>query len=243
MNRKGFTLIELLVVIAILAILMAILLPVFFSAREMARSSSCLNNLRQIGMALAMYLEDWDGRVPMVTKVAPYYDTTAPGAWPSLAWLLGWPREYYLRDYLYDYTSSDDIWYCPSVSRDEYVRPAGTGTAPPITFAENGTTYSFNAFLPIGEKPDGITIWWPEHPISGKKLDLITSDPSKASLVWDSRHWGPGPDCPVLPPHRNRRGLSVLHADGSATSFVFGKEGGQAKSNYWRDEAWKGFFP
>jgi prepilin-type N-terminal cleavage/methylation domain-containing protein/prepilin-type processing-associated H-X9-DG protein len=58
--HRGFTLIELLVVIAIIAILAAILFPVFAQAREKARSVSCLSNCRQIGMAIHMYVQDWD---------------------------------------------------------------------------------------------------------------------------------------------------------------------------------------
>jgi prepilin-type N-terminal cleavage/methylation domain-containing protein/prepilin-type processing-associated H-X9-DG protein len=60
-RRPGFTLIELLVVIAIIAILAAILFPVFASAREAARASACLSNQKQIGLAARMYMEDWDG--------------------------------------------------------------------------------------------------------------------------------------------------------------------------------------
>ncbi len=63
-ERKGFTLIELLVVIAIIAILAAVLFPVFANARESARRATCLNNLKQIGLAIEMYVQDNSGRYP-----------------------------------------------------------------------------------------------------------------------------------------------------------------------------------
>jgi prepilin-type N-terminal cleavage/methylation domain-containing protein/prepilin-type processing-associated H-X9-DG protein len=63
-SREGFTLIELLVVIAIIAILAAILFPVFAKAREKAKQSTCTSNLKQVGMAFNMYAQDWDGIVP-----------------------------------------------------------------------------------------------------------------------------------------------------------------------------------
>jgi prepilin-type N-terminal cleavage/methylation domain-containing protein len=63
-KRQGFTLIELLVVIAIIAILAAILFPVFAQAREKARQTQCLANMRQLGMAFEMYRTDFEGRNP-----------------------------------------------------------------------------------------------------------------------------------------------------------------------------------
>jgi prepilin-type N-terminal cleavage/methylation domain-containing protein/prepilin-type processing-associated H-X9-DG protein len=76
-NRKGFTLIELLVVIAIIAILAAILFPVFAQAREKARATSCLSNLKQSGLATLMYVQDYDETYPLSIYLAQ--DTATGG--------------------------------------------------------------------------------------------------------------------------------------------------------------------
>src|SRR6218665_2214986 len=74
MKRHGFTLIELLVVIAIIAILAAILFPVFARARENARRSACQSNLKQIGLGIMQYTQDYDERYPI-----RYYNNYAAG--------------------------------------------------------------------------------------------------------------------------------------------------------------------
>ncbi len=79
MKRRGFTLIELLVVIAIIAILAAILFPVFAKAREKARQATCTSNFKQVGLAVMQYVQDYDETFPMhgccaygVQPPAPY---------------------------------------------------------------------------------------------------------------------------------------------------------------------------
>src|SRR5690606_28544578 len=72
LESKGFTLIELLVVIAIIAILAAILFPVFARARENARRASCMSNEKQLALGLLMYTQDYDERLP------DYHGGTAP---------------------------------------------------------------------------------------------------------------------------------------------------------------------
>jgi prepilin-type N-terminal cleavage/methylation domain-containing protein/prepilin-type processing-associated H-X9-DG protein len=76
MSRKAFTLIELLVVIAIIAILAAILFPVFAQAREKARAISCLSNLKQAGLAYAMYTQDYDEMTPLQRAQDPTRTTS-----------------------------------------------------------------------------------------------------------------------------------------------------------------------
>ena len=80
MHRRGFTLIELLVVIAIIAILAAILFPVFARAREKARQTSCLSNLKQIALSVQMYADDWNESLPYYQRPFGWnwYDDIAP---------------------------------------------------------------------------------------------------------------------------------------------------------------------
>jgi prepilin-type N-terminal cleavage/methylation domain-containing protein/prepilin-type processing-associated H-X9-DG protein len=72
-RRPGFTLIELLVVIAIIAILAAILFPVFAQAREKARQTTCLSNMRQVGLGLQMYTQDYDEILPHSRVDVPHF--------------------------------------------------------------------------------------------------------------------------------------------------------------------------
>jgi prepilin-type N-terminal cleavage/methylation domain-containing protein/prepilin-type processing-associated H-X9-DG protein len=96
--RRGFTLIELLVVIAIIAILAAILFPVFARAREKARETSCRSNLKQIGLALHMYASDYDGLLP----IADDKPVTNP--------ILGFG----LADVIQPYVKNRQVHRCPS---------------------------------------------------------------------------------------------------------------------------------
>jgi len=106
-KRRGFTLIELLVVIAIIAILAAILFPVFAQAREQARKTTCLNHAKQIGIGLAMYRQDWDGAGPF-------------GGWPITntgAFNVHGPTSKYHEDWqftLQPYVKNAQMFRCPS---------------------------------------------------------------------------------------------------------------------------------
>lgn len=105
-SRQAFTLIELLVVIAIIAILAAILFPVFARARENARRSSCQSNLKQIGLGMLQYAQDYDEKV-----VDTDYGNGA----------------YSWRDAIYPYVKSEQIFMCPSDSGTNLYRYRAPG--------------------------------------------------------------------------------------------------------------------
>lgn len=106
--RKGFTLIELLVVIAIIAILAAILFPVFAKAREKARQASCLSNMRQMGTAIRMYCQDYDEHYPLFGYAIPGFSVPGAGGSADGSNVNMW------RFYLMPYVKNYQIFICPS---------------------------------------------------------------------------------------------------------------------------------
>lgn len=108
--RRAFTLVELLVVIAIIAILAALLFPVFGSAKEKAKQTACISNLRQISAALSMYLESYDDRLPDRRDLKNSLGYRPWGSWPPSDPRAGWALLV-----LGPYVRSNGIWGCQSV--------------------------------------------------------------------------------------------------------------------------------
>src|SRR5262245_24681814 len=118
--RRGFTLIELLVVIAIIAILAAILFPVFAQAREQARAAQCLSNLKQIGTAVLMYTQDYDELYPIDASSC---GSGAGRSQPCSKWNPDWRPESQTAPYL----KNTGVFFCPSSSRPKVTWDAGRG--------------------------------------------------------------------------------------------------------------------
>jgi len=115
--KRGFTLIELLVVIAIIAILAAILFPVFARAREKARQTSCLSNVKQISLGIIMYMQDYDERFPML------YWTASP--------------RHGLAQVVQPYIKNADVYNCPSSDAEATM---------PLSYLEH-MSYGYNTGL------------------------------------------------------------------------------------------------
>lgn len=161
MKKKGFTLIELLVVIAIIAILAAILLPVLSAARENARSSVCVSNLKQMGLAIQMYASDWDDYCPNRSWV----DTCYPGHdyggyWGDKCWwmvllskYLGGPDASELSAIYSDANCADrvlKVFQCPS-----------TWNAAGVAYAASGHSYGANGAFFSGVYGPGTAFGYP----------------------------------------------------------------------------------
>ena len=158
-SRRAFTLIELLVVIAIIAILAAILFPVFAQAREKARQTSCLSNMKQIGTASIMYVQDYDEMFSPI-RVA---DITGPGGEPDA--IITW------RNVIQPYIKNLNVFSCPSNPNGKPSGPGTPGTGWHDLTTLNGEgwqwepqhqmpiSYNFNSCASTWEPVNDATAW------------------------------------------------------------------------------------
>ncbi|HWD38364.1 MAG TPA: prepilin-type N-terminal cleavage/methylation domain-containing protein [Fimbriimonas sp.] len=159
--RRAFTLIELLVVIAIIAILAAILFPVFSRAKEAAKKTTCLSNLRQIGTALFMYMNDSDDVMPDRRDIKKSLADTISWSWPPSDPRAGWAQIVFQ-----PYIKNSEIFNCPST------KGSPMGSLPQVLQQTDlGTT---NIWMWRFDRSDPTTVtiddWW------GKTVDQAVAD-------------------------------------------------------------------
>jgi prepilin-type N-terminal cleavage/methylation domain-containing protein/prepilin-type processing-associated H-X9-DG protein len=261
-RKAAFTLIELLVVIAVMAILAAILFPVFAQVRDKARQAACFSNLRQIGSAMAIYVQDYDEHLPNccatgrawtwlwqtgdlmgrcaqagITAKTPKDTFLGPEQTP--------PR--YVQELLHPYVKNLGLWFCPSVGRERFFR--GDRTLP--TFGYNGTTYRWNSLADptITTDPNPFRKSAPIE-VSGRAIAAIPR-PAEAPTVWDMPDWNPVKEpCTSMdlkPAHA--KGVNVLYADTHVKFSPFvnratrsSGEPNPCLENWFAENSWKGFF-
>ena len=208
MSRRGFTLIELLVVIAIIAILAAILFPVFARAREKARQTSCLSNLKQLGLGCLMYAQDYDDCFPI-----NYYMTAASnnnGVENGCMTVYG---------SIMPYVRNSQIFKCPSQSPHRSYTYSGGGTV--------STDYGLNMYTDTPGQP-----YNPVNPITvtGNTAFNPNANVSNIMLMTEFNCVVPY----VFPPLwrqagtyyadvRHNGGLNIAYVDGHAKWLSAGK--------------------
>jgi prepilin-type N-terminal cleavage/methylation domain-containing protein/prepilin-type processing-associated H-X9-DG protein len=194
MRRHGFTLIELLVVIAIIAILAAILFPVFAQAREKARQTQCTNNMKQNALAVLQYIQDYDERFPM-----SIYLTTQNNQ----------PCIFTLYNAIYPYVKNADVVLCPSDRQAfDVVGTFGSFGVPVCTIPNfRYTGYIFNwCVFENGNVPGLIT---PNPVVSQAQIEF----PVETSMLYDGT---------LGPPTTIQSYLQARHNGLAGANFVDG---------------------
>lgn len=145
--RRAFTLIEVLVVIAIIAIVCAIVFPVFRSAKASAKKIACINNLSQVGKSVLLYMGDYDDKFPYGLDAVDRYRPEIWSEWP--AWQARIPYMEMLHEVLQPYLKNHDIFHCPSDRGTEVVENQFPMTllSAPSAFETFGTSYNYRTEL------------------------------------------------------------------------------------------------
>jgi prepilin-type N-terminal cleavage/methylation domain-containing protein/prepilin-type processing-associated H-X9-DG protein len=218
-KKSAFTLIELLVVIAIIAVLAAILFPVFAQAREKARQSSCLSNLKQIGLGALQYSQDYDERTPR-----NWYGDLGMEATTAVN---DSPVRYKWMDAIQPYVKSAQLFTCPSASSLVYIPrtslSSGQTTTQYGSYAynraygqvdvESDTTPAGKSLAQFGLPAE--TVWFAEPPGGGPydfdfRWPDVASNPTISST--SPRKLASGPAEYLIERHQGR--TNVLWCDG-----------------------------
>jgi prepilin-type N-terminal cleavage/methylation domain-containing protein/prepilin-type processing-associated H-X9-DG protein len=216
-RKPAFTLIELLVVIAIIAILAAILFPVFAQARETARMSSCVSNMKQIGTSLMMYVQDYDETYPYIR----FHGDNANKGTRTLVW----------RNVILPYLKNKDVLACPSnpASKSAAAVP-GTNTDPARGNAE-GWEVEPDQRMPVSYAMNSCaSTWYPADTAEGRRSPPLQmaqlARPADTIIIAENRWptsdihaaWIWGGECPGMFAH-NTKNANFVFYDGHAKTM------------------------
>jgi prepilin-type N-terminal cleavage/methylation domain-containing protein/prepilin-type processing-associated H-X9-DG protein len=220
-RKPGFTLIELLVVIAVIAILAAILFPVFAQARERARMTTCVSNMRQIGSALIMYAQDYDETFPYIRFHCPGAGTALKGS-----------RCYVWKSAIRPYLKSLDVLACPS-NRFGRTIPGVPGFAPARTGSNaEGWEIEAEQRMPISYGMNSCAVTWVPADDKRTSPPLRQADVVRAAetiLIAENQTW-PSADIYAGWLWGDCSGV-FSHPAGKVANFIF--YDGHVKSKRW----------
>jgi prepilin-type N-terminal cleavage/methylation domain-containing protein/prepilin-type processing-associated H-X9-DG protein len=246
-SLRGFTLIELLVVIAIIAILAAILFPVFAQAKEAAKKTGCLSNQKQIGLGVTMYIGDYDDTYPMDQYTSPTYDQTrwfdmiypyikngekfahnnrasgSGGLFQCPSFPSKQEAQYGVHNRLFpDGWAPWDTEYDPAVSASAVDLPADRAV-----ILEKGQNEGNSSWLPfIADQWTWTdTVGNPPGSVQGQRWDLDKTRFHDCDLAYSSAapswtNWG---TCGNMPRYRHNNVCNVIFADGHAKGMARGR--------------------
>ncbi len=218
-TRKGFTLIELLIVIAIIAILAAILFPVFARARENARRASCQSNLKQIGLAIAQYSQDYDEKQPLIKGYDLSWNTTE--SWDMAISPYAGVKV--------TSSSSPQIFQCPSDSVNRVTANAqrrsyginsaydwngGPGIAEDTSAPNRNSLMTMKPLATINDAAGTIMVaeYYDQYNMLASADGVEIRSPVKPSWAWSS--YGAQQDANLNPKPAHFDGWNYLFADG-----------------------------
>ncbi len=215
LKKRGFTLIELLVVIAIIAILAAILFPVFSRARMRANTVRCISNLKQLGLAFQMYRDDNAGRMP---GVGTEHDVNIPNWCGEIQrWI------YPERGSLWPYVKSTGVYVCPQDKRKEALH---SSVAPPPgkTRRDWALSYAMNVDLSYA-KAEALAMRTPS-----RMLLLIHEERERMN---DGIFY---PTWQDIPSKIHYDGTTIVYLDGNAKWKSYDDLKRECDENYWRKD-------
>jgi prepilin-type N-terminal cleavage/methylation domain-containing protein len=195
-RRIGFTLIELLVVIAIIAILAAVLFPVFAKAREQARMTVCLSNMKQLAVGFSMYMRDYDGSLPS----AGWAGGTSPTDWVSVNPAYLYPHTNYIiadvgHGAVFPYVHERKVYLCQSDPTVYYVGNRHFKTD--ITYMMNALMELANVAAEVEYPAATIVLLEEASTVEAPHNDGVYVPYSGNSADYHSGAWGGGYDYPA----------------------------------------------